>query len=979
MSPAPKYTPGQYVDDGMGGMVFVDPSWQEVRENYEYYGNGTLGGIRISVGSAESGIFYGGEWYPPDSIPEASIGGGTLYSYFTYDRMGRQLSQTDRDTVSGPAIFSRTSEYNNIGQLTYETSSTAKSDGKTYTSTNNYTYAFGSEYLLGAVYQVSGTSHVSGSSTKGTLTTNSYDWFDGAVQSRIDSVADTSHPGKIGRSDFSYDGFGHLMTVGVDVDISAGANARDRTIYFIHDGAGQIIRRDEIDGSSTDGDPHEAWYRFNGRELGYTGNNGTSDLTADSAVQDRRQVETPAGAFRNGQATGSSHSDFSVSYDPLNSYNQGSTAGSYVVQQSGESLRSIAQTLWGDAALWYKLAEANGLQAEAALVEGQRLNVPASVTRSSHNAATLKPYDANEAVGNVSPTSPKPKKANKCGVFGQILLAAVAIAVTVVLKVPIAGALNGGTAAAGSAAAASSLGGAVAAASAATVSTAATIAGTALAATVGSAVSQGIGLAAGIQSSFSFKGVAMAALSGGVTAGLGGTFGAGWAGAAARGALSSAITQGVGVATGLQDKFSWTGVAVAGVGAGAGEFIGGKTLSLGKFGNRLAANTAGAMANAATRSVLTGTSFGDNVMRALPDAIGQTVGSLVAGKIAGDGRKIVGNETSVSLNARGLRFLVEPEDGDLIDGNRATSAYDNAEDGITVTVTDDSSSHGFGWKIADALGFHEGGFFYNLAHPGTWSMGTSFNFEWPYAGASLAAGGSTIVNNFRDDYMYRVDGGISSMGAGWATLNDGSRYSNGDGIAANLNTMKGLGSITGGAFQWLTSPISGPADTIFGRPISSLSNGAVSPRPAGDTVLAIGSMLIGPEAAFSSRTGSMVAAESAGAGSASLWTRAEVNGTRVYQRSDLIDAGAVDSLGRTNLQRMESGLAPLGPDGKSINLHHMLQSNDGPLAEVTQTFHQKYSSTIHINPNTTLSGIDRRAFDAWRRSYWQTRAGDFGQ
>lgn len=29
-----------------------------------------------------------------------------------------------------------------------------------------------------------------------------------------------------------------------------------------------------------------------------------------------------------------------------------------------------------------------------------------------------------------------------------------------------------------------------------------------------------------------------------------------------------------------------------------------------------------------------------------------------------------------------------------------------------------------------------------------------------------------------------------------------------------------------------------------------------------------------------------------------------------------------DVMGRTNLDRMKKGLAPLGPDGKSINLHH---------------------------------------------------------
>ncbi|WXF89260.1 HNH/ENDO VII family nuclease [Pseudomonas syringae pv. atrofaciens] len=60
---------------------------------------------------------------------------------------------------------------------------------------------------------------------------------------------------------------------------------------------------------------------------------------------------------------------------------------------------------------------------------------------------------------------------------------------------------------------------------------------------------------------------------------------------------------------------------------------------------------------------------------------------------------------------------------------------------------------------------------------------------------------------------------------------------------------------------------------------------------------------------------------------------------------------------------MASGRAPIGIDGESINLHHMIQTQNGGIAELTQTFHQKYSSTIHINPNTIPSGIDRPLFN----------------
>jgi filamentous hemagglutinin len=105
----------------------------------------------------------------------------------------------------------------------------------------------------------------------------------------------------------------------------------------------------------------------------------------------------------------------------------------------------------------------------------------------------------------------------------------------------------------------------------------------------------------------------------------------------------------------------------------------------------------------------------------------------------------------------------------------------------------------------------------------------------------------------------------------------------------------------------------------------------------------------------------------------------EFEGTKVYRRDDLIDPDLTDKLGRTNTERMANGLAPLGPDGKSINLHHMIQTADGPIAELTQTFHKSNHRVIHINPSSIPSGIDRREFDAWRARYWIERARGFSE
>ncbi len=63
-----------------------------------------------------------------------------------------------------------------------------------------------------------------------------------------------------------------------------------------------------------------------------------------------------------------------------------------------------------------------------------------------------------------------------------------------------------------------------------------------------------------------------------------------------------------------------------------------------KFTGRFITSMAGGIANAATRSVIEGTDFGDNLMAALPDIIGQTIGGFVADKLAARPDPIIVNE-----------------------------------------------------------------------------------------------------------------------------------------------------------------------------------------------------------------------------------------------------------------------------------------------------------------------------------------------
>ncbi len=276
--------------------------------------------------------------------------------------------------------------------------------------------------------------------------------------------------------------------------------------------------------------------------------------------------------------------------------------------REGDTLAGIAAALYGDASLWYKIAEANGITGQAALVEGQALTLPAGVQRATHNAATFQPYDPSETIGDTSPVTPHPARGKKCGVLGQILLVVIAVAVTLATRLPaikfVAGLIGKGAAA--------------------------TAIGAAAAGAAGSIVSQGIGVATGIQDKFSWNAVALTALSAGVS-GVGDAAASALgvtnklAFAAVSGAVNSALTQGIAIATGLQDKFSWSAVAAAGIGAGVGHAVAVRLpANLGPTTSGAIVSGASAIANAATRSLIDGSDFGDNLIAALPDVIGQT-------------------------------------------------------------------------------------------------------------------------------------------------------------------------------------------------------------------------------------------------------------------------------------------------------------------------------------------------------------------
>ncbi len=452
---------------------------------------------------------------------------------------------------------------------------------------------------------------------KDTRTSFAYVWYDDARVSSSSHDADTdSGSDPVWTSAYHYDGLGRLASVGI-------ADGRPRTVSFASAPGGQVLLRAERSAAAQN--PLDQRYFVSGVQVGEITSNGNNDperIDYGQSLRVRNWTGSPESApFRWNTQTGVPEATFGgAGFDPINPLSGGmaGTSGRYAVQD-GDTLAGIAAGLWGDASLWYMLAEANGLSGAESLVAGTSLIVPSKVTNIRNNAGTFEVYDPSRALGDLSPTAPRPpKKGNKCGAFGTILLVVVAVAVSYALPQLAPAVFKG-------------------------------VLGAAAAGAIGSAVSQGVGLATGIQDKFSWKGVAMAGISAGVTAGIGGApLGAG-AGAVAndvaRGILASTVTQGIGVATGLQSKFSWAGVAAAGVISGVGgavsRSLGVKPL-LGKgadttLSNHLrhaGASAASALAGAAARSLATGTSFGDNVMAVLPDVIGSTIGNAIGYGVA---------------------------------------------------------------------------------------------------------------------------------------------------------------------------------------------------------------------------------------------------------------------------------------------------------------------------------------------------------
>ncbi|QJD99466.1 DUF3380 domain-containing protein [Massilia forsythiae] len=262
----------------------------------------------------------------------------------------------------------------------------------------------------------------------------------------------------------------------------------------------------------------------------------------------------------NGEVLGSNSDEA----DPSNFANayQSATTGANLASpsiyhvQGGENLKSIAKSVWGDANLWYLIANANNLEVDSPLTIGQTLRLPARANVVHNDADTFTPYNPSDAIGSTTPTLPLPARSDaSCG--SKLVIIAVTLAVTFATQ----------------GLATSWLGGGGAWLSSILGSTGAAAASLGIGAAAGSIAGQAIAIDLGVRDSFSWGEVFTSAVGAAVSGGLNAKVGGDWWDVAKNAAIANASSQAVGIALNLQKGFQWKSVLGSAISAGVGRSL----------------------------------------------------------------------------------------------------------------------------------------------------------------------------------------------------------------------------------------------------------------------------------------------------------------------------------------------------------------------------------------------------------------------
>ncbi|RKP43254.1 LysM domain-containing protein, partial [Trinickia fusca] len=361
-------------------------------ESYAYNADGYLTDVYISKDGKDA-----------DKVLRAhrvSDALGRVTEYFEYADDGKTITKDD------------TSVFDDDNRLTKDTQVLAPAGQKSHTVTLTYDYRLddGHGNYTGADQGVVTHTQQHDTASPSVIdTATGYVWWDQAEQSTIQvRGSDPTNPNAwrwgTGMSEFRYDVNGHLRQVVAHGTDNQGRLVSDpsidRTTTYTNDAHGQVLQRDDGAGGALT--LTERYYYLDGNRIGEVSNNGpaTVSYAEELAQADRLKA---FGQFRYGLPVTSA--DFDQNYQPINAEYPGKSPLRYTVHD-GDTLSTIARALWGDASLWYLIADANGLTSDNHLSAGQVLSIPNKVTNFHNSASTFKVYNPGEAIGDAMPTLP---------------------------------------------------------------------------------------------------------------------------------------------------------------------------------------------------------------------------------------------------------------------------------------------------------------------------------------------------------------------------------------------------------------------------------------------------------------------------------------------------------------------------------------------------------------------------------------------
>lgn len=550
---------------------------------------------------------------------------GTLLETRHYDAVGRVMQAQGNSTlgqeyfdklygagVSGTGAETRTNRYDANGRLAY--AAVQKNTGAA-----KYNLDYSNSYdAAGNMLRYSLVNY------EGSAYTNTYNYNLLRRDSYLEgSIVGSSTVLQGGTTTNLYDANNNLVGVR---DSTKGANNRD----FITDVAGRILQ-------ATQNGNVQRQLVVNGEVLGRYGTMLNPDKPADSS----------------GNPNFVTTANFNFGYTKISGSYPAANPGTRTVA-AGDTLASIAKSVFGDSSLWYLIADANGLSGDRDLRVGQTITVPNRVTGAKNSASSFKPYNPGEVVGNTTPNLPSPPSGGGggggCGGLGMIIMIVVAVVATI-YTAGAASAYFAGTAQLGF--------GATMAAGTTALASGASLGVAALAGAAGSLASQVVGNVLGMQQGIDWSGVALGAVGGAVSAGMSGVSVAGGAANSlgntiARAALGNAMTQGVAVVTGLQKEFNWTSVAASAVGAGVGH-----AMSSALGGDVLPADQAGPVRPAAFSGM------GDTAGRIARASLSGFAAGLATNAMRGGRQSVIQVATDAFGNAFGSSL------GDVVDSEGA--------------------------------------------------------------------------------------------------------------------------------------------------------------------------------------------------------------------------------------------------------------------------------------------------------------------